>query len=157
MATKETPPYPSGTPVEWVWSETTGPGKAIVFQGHHLRFEPDPRFLTAKGKPRRLEWIRDLTVIDQLTGATYNRGTRPVFRIAQDLIEQSREEQFRTQLKEVGAGCFVTEATFKTELQALYKRLERLEKGLTEPPKAESESPSPRRRPPPKGSLEDDE
>ncbi len=145
MAKKEAPSYPSGTPIEWVWSETSGPGRAIVFQGHHLRFEPDTRFLTAKGKPRRIEWIRDLTVIDQLTGATYNRGSRPVFVVAQDLIDKSREDQFRDQLIEVGGSTFVPIAAFQQAVQGIEERLAELEQRAGQAD--EPERPT-RRRPP---------
>jgi len=87
-----------------------------------LTFPPDPRYPDADGNPRRLEWVREASTAQMLTGPKFNRNGRDeIFRIANDLLEQDQISNLQGKLRQAAADLIddaVSELTRRVDEQS---------------------------------------
>ena len=103
-----------GTPVECL-DPTAVVNRYFTGEGT-LHFYPDPKFRTPdpENAPRRIQFIRDPEVVRVLVGPLYNKkGIPPLFRIADDILDQGRKGFFRQQVREAVGDEYVTMEEFK--------------------------------------------
>jgi len=107
------------------------PNVYIAREGQ-LTFPPDPRYPGPDGKPRRLEWVRQASAAQTLTGEKYNKRGRPiVFKIAHDLLEKGQIENLQGQLRQAAGGMIDEAASeFNEALTDVSARLANVEKQM---------------------------
>ena len=98
-----------------------------------LTFPTDERYVDEQGQPRRLEWVTWEQA--QRVMQMYNRGTQILFRVAQDIVEASRQASFRQQVEATLEQSFGQRIA---DLEARISALEldaRIEAGQTKRPR----------------------
>lgn len=122
-----------GIPVECL--DPTAPINRYFAGEGKLTFLPDPKFRTPppENAPRRIQFVRDPKVVTTLTGPLYNKpGQPPMFRVAEDLVDQGRQQFFRQQIEEAIGDDFARKEDLAAAMEAIQNEIADLREELAD-------------------------